>query len=1316
MNALSEICTHLKTFRICMILVAASFLAGCGGGGGSTSSAPPPPPPPSYVTTIALTAKHMVYDGTRQRLYASVSSADATHPNTVAIINPATGAIESAIAVGSNPDQLALSADGQYLYVGIDGTGSVSRIDLGTATVGLTFSLGVDPTWHQTRIAGSMSIMPGNSSTIAVDMLTPMVSPPYSGIAIFDNGVPRPNALDSRTGWSDLIAFSDSGSTLYGGGTSVSGADFARYAVNASGITVGDTTTGVFGGSEMNYASGRIYMTSGEVLDPVAMAVVGTLGAGYAQSATVDVSSGHAYFLLNPGTYSTPSILQYDLGSYLESGSMSVTAPGAQLCRNLVKAGSTGFAFIGDAWGSFPASVVITKQTFTAVPDTNPTLAKLQVNHIVYDATRQKIYASVPSSMGSKGNSIAVIDPRSSTITSFIPVGSEPNVLALSDGGTYLYVGLDGSLSVARLNLNTQTVEQNFQLAIDSSFGPRKASSIAAMPGSPKSFAVAAIWAAAYSPREAGAFVVDDNVQRPNSVIGTQGSDVIAFGSSSSVLYGFGGLEGFQRFNIDSSGISLGQQSTSLIWHSPVQLQAHGNLVYASDGTVIDPAQMRSAGLFAATNTRGFVLDDATSGAYFLADDRAANQGNSALFAFDQSTLVYRGKMTLPASWGQGFDLLGCGTGCFAYATSPGVTVVAANISTASAPAVTSLPVNHLLYDATRNKIYAAVSGAVAALGNSIVIIDPATKSITGNIYVGSEPDPMAISSDGSRLYVGLDGTALVAEVDLVGKSVTSTTWMGQDPLFGALFAYYLSVSPDDPEVVAVTRRRSWAWSSLANGVSVIDHGSLLNKNTDSSLDTIDSLAYAPGGNIYAYDNETSGFEFYRLLNDGTGVTKTDSQGRLIYGFFAGIQYDSGLIYSSNGYVVDPVADTTIGMFNGAGCYQCGLSLALDDVNSKAYFLAYDASKSTSAIFGFDKKTMVSLGIATVPGTSGRGFDLVHHSAGLAYATADGQIIFTSPSFAAPVDLPLSQLPANRIVYDPTRQRIYAAIPSRGGLRGNSIAIINPATGSVESSIAVGSEPGPLALSQDGQYLYVGLEGAAYVKRVNISTQQVDLQFTLGSDSFLGPKFAEDIAVMPGNSDVVAVAKMYTTIIPPKAGIGIFQHGVERANSLYERDASNSITFSATPDTLYGYVNDETTFTLNQMQVDANGVTLASSNGGLISGVARIQFDSGLIYSTTGNVVDPVSKTVAGTFAGVGVADSMVIDDTLRRVYFLTHDSISKSVSISSYDKSSYRALGTQTVVGATAQGTDLARWGSSGFAVSTGNEIILIATSSLAQ
>jgi len=76
----------------------------------------------------------------------------------------------------------------------------------------------------------------------------------------------------------------------------------------------------------------------------------------------------------------------------------------------------------------------------------------LGANDIGYDPFSRRLYASIPASAGSSGNSITVLDPFAGTVGALVFVGSEPGKIAVPDTGRYLYVALDGAAAVRRSN------------------------------------------------------------------------------------------------------------------------------------------------------------------------------------------------------------------------------------------------------------------------------------------------------------------------------------------------------------------------------------------------------------------------------------------------------------------------------------------------------------------------------------------------------------------------------------------------------------------------------------------------------------------------------------------------------------------------------------------------------------------------------------------------------------------------------------------------------------------------------------------------
>ncbi|MGH9863686.1 MAG: IPT/TIG domain-containing protein, partial [Candidatus Acidiferrales bacterium] len=199
------------------------------------------------------------------------------------------------------------------------------------------------------------------------------------------------------------------------------------------------------------------------------------------------------------------------------------------------------------------------------------------------------------------------------------------------------------------------------------------------------------------------------------------------------------------------------------------------------------------------------------------------------------------------------------------------------------------------------------------------------------------------------------------------------------------------------------------------------------------------------------------------------------------------------------------------------------------------------------------------------------------------------------------------------LVFDPFTQKILASLPSSAPM-GNSIAIINPTTGILEGTVFIGSEPGKLALSGDGQFLYVALDGAAAVRQFDVPTQTPGIQFALGSDSFFGPMFAEDMVVIPGSNTALAVSRFFQGVSPRHAGVGIYDNGVKRTNTTQTHTGSNRIEPSASASRLYGYNNETTEFGFRRLTVDTNGVTEQDATGNLISGFGvDIEFAAGQV-------------------------------------------------------------------------------------------------------
>ena len=224
---------------------------------------------------------------------------------------------------------------------------------------------------------------------------------------------------------------------------------------------------------------------------------------------------------------------------------------------------------------------------------------------------------------------------------------------------------------------------------------------------------------------------------------------------------------------------------------------------------------------------------------------------------------------------------------------------------------------------------------------------------------------------------------------------------------------------------------------------------------------------------------------------------------------------------------------------------------------------------------------------------------------------------------------------ANHLVFDAVRQQLYATVGGAAAAYPNAVAIIDPAAAAVVSSVAAGSDPDYLALSDDASTLWVGLDGAAAVRSFDLTvsppaagTSHALPKPTQGLSSIVGGP----MVVLPGAPRSVAVNVLYTGSSPEYVGTYILDDGVARPTFVNTFSGPALLTGGPSP-YLFGFNNEDTGFEFFTLQVSASGVT-ATSVQGLLSGFSNaIVYGTGRVLAATGDVIDvstPATPTRAG--------------------------------------------------------------------------------------
>ncbi len=259
---------------------------------------------------------------------------------------------------------------------------------------------------------------------------------------------------------------------------------------------------------------------------------------------------------------------------------------------------------------------------------------------------------------------------------------------------------------------------------------------------------------------------------------------------------------------------------------------------------------------------------------------------------------------------------------------------------------------NDLRYDATRNRLWLAVPPTTAG-GNSVQSLDVASGNLGSPISLGAEPTSLAISDDGSRMYVGFLTASSIRPIDLATETAMAAFALPNDQN-GPTIATDLAVQPGHAETVAVAPAEG---SFTPVGLSPV---------------IFDSGVPRPNGNVYASGNLllwASASRIYDYTNDSNASVYSydvDSQGVTANSFRGGINNDylrlvaaGGLLYNRNGSIFDATNFNRVGSF--AFSTTNFFPPAVDLTRKRAYFLQISAN--LIQIHAFDTDTRVETSV-----------------------------------------------------------------------------------------------------------------------------------------------------------------------------------------------------------------------------------------------------------------------------------------------------------------------------------------------------------------
>lgn len=322
---------------------------------------------------------------------------------------------------------------------------------------------------------------------------------------------------------------------------------------------------------------------------------------------------------------------------------------------------------------------------------------------------------------------------------------------------------------------------------------------------------------------------------------------------------------------------------------------------------------------------------------------------------------------------------------------------------------VSSIPVqaNDIVWDPISQQLYLSVQSTNATSGNTIAALDPATGQFGIAQAAGTDPDRLALSSDSSYLYAGIDGSSSVQRFTLPSLSPDISIPIASSP--AAYYAMAIAVAPGNPQTIAVLRGAPNVLPADQGGVVIYDNTvprptSIPGFNTAPNAE-IDTLQWGSASTQLYGATDDSPYDLYALSVNANGVqiantysgANTAPSGSISNIPYPQLHFDTttGLLYSDNGTVINPATGKTSGAFAADG------RMTIDDTLGIAYFVSQTPVQIGGpdyTLTAFNLTTFAQISSIVVPGVAGQPVKLLRWgSNGLAFLTNNNSTSSATP-------------------------------------------------------------------------------------------------------------------------------------------------------------------------------------------------------------------------------------------------------------------------------------------------------------------------------
>jgi len=819
-------------------------------------------------------------DGT---LYVTAGAAEV-YPHQLLAFAPGQTAPAWQLPIPGRTGPLAVSDDGQTLYVGLYApTPGIVRIDLVTRQVGAPFAIGSDEQFGEV-IPEKLEVMPGQPDTVAVAGGF-WNSTAYAGLHLYKNGELMFPTGDIEQWQSNTrypsLRLSDfvfaSADRIYGYNGDTSSYEFARVDMDDTGLFASDVDRQILFDYDLDLvlAGNKVFVSSGQVLDPEGPRPLGKLGDRGAMAVSPDGS--RVYFSRRRDVSQPIYVTCFDAARFTFTGSFAVDP---QVTPSNKALGVTQLAMWGDSGmalhtqgtadgdltllpdvlslvpGCEPFATLPPPATALSAPDAVAAAGALQTFYVAasageYDPANQLLYVSLGSGDPRFPNRVAALRSDGGGVAWSTAVGSEPGALALSDDASTLWVGLQGAPQVVAVDVTSQAASAPMALEQSTRSGFIYPLDLQVLPGTTGALAVAGDYQGTTGIPPLN--VYDWGVARyphtnapPQELIGL-GVERVQIDSAQRV-YG--------STQHELSLITLGDRAMRSEWQSSNLVAGTFSLadgkLFGPSGAVVRDEPLTLLGTVPARATLAAPNGRHSYDLQPVHANTPAGFTRYELRCFDTRTFAQSGAMLVdvPDPLGAGASnrrsmgfmgdagmfflldqmvvlaprLLAGVAGCAPDAPPPTVKQTPTRPDASVAGAMLyATKARSMLRQRTDGSLFVSVASHDKRHPNEVLMFAPEAPQVSAAIRAGSSPGPLALSDDGSTLYAGLDGAGAVVPIDVATRTARAPFTLGLDRYAGAIVASDLAVMPTRPDVVALMT--SHVYDTGTQGLWVFEAG-----------------------------------------------------------------------------------------------------------------------------------------------------------------------------------------------------------------------------------------------------------------------------------------------------------------------------------------------------------------------------------------------------------------------------------------------------------------------------------------------------------